>query len=144
MLDALKSNKLLLIISGTLIAIVLIGFVAFYFLQSPEEPVASAPPVIAQTETPVIEEPIQEVTTQNESEQTDNYAPLVDESLLDQPIAEDSALLKDELVQLNDIQVQLNEQKAMIEQQHADADKLLELKEQQLAALEKQLATETP
>lgn len=70
---------------------------------------------------------------------TDIFAALIDDELLTQPIPEDQALIKDELGQLNDIQQQLNEQKELLEQQHQDADKLLELKEQQLAELEREL-----
>ena len=72
-------------------------------------------------------------------ENSEEFAALVDDSLVEQPIAEDQALQKDEIAQLKEIQKQLGEQKDLLEQQHQDADKLLELKEQQLAELEAQL-----
>lgn len=142
MLDAIKSNKLLLIIAGTLVAIIVIGLLAFSLLQSQDD--TKKAPAPAQVTSPQAETP-QPTTVNNDAPQedvaqnTDDFAALVDDSLLEQPIATDPALLKDELVQLSDIQMQLNEQKELLEQQNADSDKLIELKEKQLLALQKQL-----
>lgn len=65
---------------------------------------------------------------------------VVSAELIQQPIATDAALIKDELAQLADISAQLEQQKQLLQQQHHDADLLIQLKQQQLADLEAQLA----
>ena len=140
MLDVLKSNKLLLIIIGVLIALMVACLMAYLSMQSHKNIAPKAPPATVQQDKIISDEELAKIVPP-EVEQTSDFATLVDETLLEQPVAEDPSLLKDELVQLQDIQTQLNDQKSMLEQQHQDADKLLELKEKQLAALEKQLST---
>ena len=137
MVNTLKNNRLLFIITGFLVLCIFLGLVGLYLMQ-PKSKVSSSP-IANRTERMAIEETVSKVIAQN-AEQTDDFASLVDESLITQPIESDSALLKDELAQLTEIQTQLNEQKKLLEQQQQDADKLLALKEQQLLALEKQLA----
>lgn len=155
MLEALKgnlrTNKLVLIIMAAIAAVILLVILAVYLVNSSSNSNQTSSSTVNNTSVnanaPVTSEVVISETTATDlatpeaPEQTDNFAALVDESLLEQPTNTDPALAKDELVQLNDIQTQLNEQKEMIEQQHADADKLIKLKEQQLLALEKQLAT---
>lgn len=142
MLNALKSNKLLLIILGVFTAIIIACLLAYLSIQS-HQPVENKPPVAVKLDNAVTDEEIDKIVAPpSEEEQTEEFADLVDATLIEQPIADDPALVKDELVQLQDIQNQLNEQKTILNQQHQDADKLLELKEKQLAALEKQLAAQ--
>ena len=64
---------------------------------------------------------------------------VVSTDLINQPIATDAALIKDELAQLDDRSAQLEQQKQLLQQQHHDADLLIQLKQQQLADLEAQL-----
>ncbi|OEY91823.1 hypothetical protein BJI46_06420 [Acinetobacter qingfengensis] len=64
---------------------------------------------------------------------------LVQNDLDKQPLPENPALAKDELQQLADVQKQLHEQKQLLQQQHQSADRLIELKQQQIADLQQQL-----
>lgn len=139
-LDTLKNNRLILGILGVILLVIIIGTLVAAMTAQP--PQVEKPPV-AQTQpapSPVTDAELQAVL--DKDEQTADFANLVDDGLANQPIPTDSALIKDELVQLQDIDTQLNEQKTMLEQQHQDADELLKLKEAQLANLEKQLATQ--
>ena len=141
LLDTIKKNRLILGIAGGILLVIIIGAIAVMYLMQEPAPKTPAKPAATPTQAaaPAPEPPAEAAPT--EEEHTD-FASLVDDTLLEQPLPEDAALVKDELVQLQDIDNQLNEQKTLLEQQHMDADKLLELKEQQLAALEKQLAAE--
>lgn len=137
MLDALKSNKFVFIIGGVLLAIIIAALLAFLALQSDNGSKQPLPPTAKTQQTTQVPAVVSEPVLSEET--TDDFAALVDESLLTQPIEEDPALIKDEIVQLTDIQSQLSEQKDLLEQQNKDSDKLIELKEQQLLALQKQL-----
>lgn len=140
-LETLKNNRLILGILGVILLVIIVGTLVVAMTAQP--PQAEKPPV-AQTQpaasASITDDELQEVIDQDE--QTAEFANLVDDSLADQPIPTDVALVKDELVQLQDIDTQLNEQKAMLNQQHQDADELIKLKEEQLANLEKQLAAQ--
>ncbi len=128
---ATSNKKLILIVIALFFALTTL---IYLYLQNKSAPATSNQTNHAgeknTTSTPALPE---------SEENTDIFAALIDDELLTQPIPEDQALIKDELGQLNDIQQQLNEQKELLEQQHQDADKLLELKEQQLAELEREL-----
>lgn len=148
-----QSNKNLWIII-TVICIVVLAIGAYIALQD-NQPSNEVNPDTSATTRPLNEHGLSEEqmteiakqsTTQTEQmqENSQDFAELVDESLLEQPIAEDQALKKDEIAQLEEVQKQLGEQKDLLEQQHQDADKLLELKEQQLAELEAQLKSNNP
>ena len=143
-----QSNKTLWIIIGV-ICLVVLAIAAYIGLQD-NQPAKSATTTEESAVRPLEERSLndeqltdiaKQSTTQTEQmqENSEEFAALVDESLVEQPIAEDQALQKDEIAQLEEVQKQLAEQKDLLEQQHQDADKLLELKEQQLAELEAQL-----
>ena len=143
-----QSNKTLWIIIGVICLVVLA--IATYIGLQDNQPAKSATTTEESAVRPLEERSLndeqltdiaKQSTTQTEQmqENSEEFAALVDESLVEQPIAEDHALQKDEIAQLEEVQNQLAEQKDLLEQQHQDADKLLELKEQQLAELEAQL-----
>ncbi|MCJ8145444.1 hypothetical protein MKI79_00665 [Acinetobacter sp. A3.8] len=143
-----NSNKNLWIIIGV-ICIVVLAIAAYVGLQD-NQPAKSATADKASSARPLEEHGLSEEQltdiakqsteqTEQMQENSEEFAALVDDSLVEQPIAEDQALQKDEIAQLEEVQKQLGEQKVLLEQQHQDADKLLELKEQQLAELEAQL-----
>lgn len=67
---------------------------------------------------------------------------LIEESVLNQPIAENATLAAEELAKLNELQAQLQEQQTTLAAQHTDADELLKLKEEQIKLLEAQLAAQ--
>ena len=145
-----NSNKNLWIIIGV-ICIIVFAIAVYVGLQD-NQPAKSATADEASSARPLEEHGLSEEQltdiakqsteqTEQMQENSEEFAALVDDSLVEQPIAEDQALQKDEIAQLEEIQKQLGEQKDLLEQQHQDADKLLELKEQQLAALEAQLKT---
>ena len=140
MIETLKNNRLILGILGVILLVIILGALAAALMPASSKDTAEAKP-IAPTEAPTNEANTTQVEAVPEEDlHTDNFAPLVDETLIEQPIPEDQALVKDELVQLNDIDSQLNEQAALLEQQHQDVDELIKLKEQQIAQLEQQLA----
>ena len=143
-----NSNKNLWIIIGVICLVVLA--IATYIGLQDNQPAKSATADEASSARPLEEHGLSEEQltdiakqsteqTEQMQENSEEFVALVDDSLVEQPIAEDQALQKDEIAQLEEIQKQLGEQKDLLEQQHQDADKLLELKEQQLAALEAQL-----
>ena len=141
MIETLKNNRLILAILGVILLVIIVGALIASIMTQPPAPKASVGAVStapAPTTVTTVETDTQATT---ENVQTDDFAELVDETLLEHPIPEDQALVKDELIQLTDIDTQLNEQKTLLEQQHTDADELIKLKEQQIAELEKQLAT---
>ena len=143
-----NSNKNLWIIIGVICLVVLA--IATYVGLQDNQPAKSATVDKASSARPLEEHGLSEEQltdiakqsmeqTEQMQENSEEFVALVDDSLVEQPISEDQALQKDEIAQLEEIQKQLGEQKDLLEQQHQDADKLLELKEQQLAALEAQL-----
>ena len=137
MIDTLKNNRLILAILGGILLVIIIGALIVS--------ISTQPPSVKIPAGATVSAPIQPETTvtdiqpSTENLQTEDFAELINESLMEQPIPEDQALIKDELIQLTDIDTQLNEQKTLLDQQHVDADELIKLKEQQIAQLEKQL-----
>lgn len=138
-LDQRNSPKLLLGITGGLVAIIMLFLAYQWFfatsnevlaeheatsLNTPAKPAASAE--VKPNESPVAtdEKPIQ----------------LVDEKILKAAVPENESLAKEEIAKLEDIQKQLNDQKAVLKAQHADANDLVALKEEQIKLLEAQLA----
>ena len=140
LLETLKNNRLLFGVLGGILLVIIIGTLIVAFTVQPPKSISktgelnSIPP-ISDTE-------LADIGATEEfplPEQTADFAHLVDKSLLEQQIPNDSALIKDELVQLQDIDAQLNEQKAILDQQHQDMDSLIKLKEEQLTQLEQQV-----
>ena len=138
-LDQRNSPKLLLGITGGLVAIIVLFLAYQWFfatsnevlaehevtsLNTPAKPAASAE--VKPNESPVAtdEKPIQ----------------LVDEKILKAAVPENESLAKEEIAKLEDIQKQLNDQEAVLKAQHADANDLVALKQEQIKLLEAQLA----
>ncbi|MFB2537970.1 MULTISPECIES: hypothetical protein [unclassified Acinetobacter] len=141
LLEKLKGNNMILLITGVITVIFAVALGVYYYLAqaettepAPQETV-SAPAVVAPVSEPA-SSPASETVASAPEEPFDG---LVDASIVSQPIPSDPALVKDEMKQLEDIQQQLNDQEKLLKQQHSDADKLIKLKEQQIADLEKQL-----
>ncbi|NNH02169.1 hypothetical protein [Acinetobacter sp. ANC 5414] len=138
-LDQRNSPKLLLGITGGLVAIIVLFLAYQWFfatsnevlpehegssLNTPAKPAASAEAKPTEPEVATDEKTIQ----------------LVDEKILKAAVPENESLAKEEVAKLEDIQAQLKDQEAMLKAQHADADDLVALKEEQIKLLEAQLA----
>ncbi|NNG81705.1 MULTISPECIES: hypothetical protein [Acinetobacter Taxon 24D] len=138
-LDQRNSPKLLLGITGGLVAIIVLFLAYQWFLatsnevlpehegsslNTPAKPTASAEAKPTEPEVATDEKTIQ----------------LVDEKILKAAVPENESLAKEEVAKLEDIQAQLKDQEAMLKAQHADADDLVALKEEQIKLLEAQLA----
>lgn len=137
MIDTLKNNRLILAILGGILLVIIIGaLIVSISTQPPSVKIPAGATVSAPVQS---ETTVTDIQPSTENLQTEDFAELINESLIEQPIPEDQALIKDELIQLTDIDTQLNEQKTLLDQQHVDADELIKLKEQQIAQLEKQL-----
>lgn len=139
MLANIKINKTIGIIIA--LAIILITAIfAYLYLNQDLQPQSDQAKQPATNQAKINNEELTKIAQETTAEEQNSEPEgLIDDSILTQPIAEDPALAKDELKQLEDIQSQLKEQKDLLEQQHHDADQLIQLKEQQLADLEKQL-----
>ncbi|TCB61459.1 hypothetical protein [Acinetobacter terrae] len=138
-LDQRNSPKLLLGITGGLVAIIVLFLAYQWFfatsnevlpehegtsLNTPAKPAASAEVKPTEPEVATDEKTIQ----------------LVDEKILKTAVPENESLAKEEVAKLEDIQMQLKDQEAMLKVQHADADDLVALKQEQIKLLEAQLA----
>jgi hypothetical protein len=141
MVGKLKFNKTLAMVSGIAMILMILAIAVFFYVQRMQHGENSPVPAVKTAVIPAQQTEI--ATAEYHAEQVQQpeqaFEGLVAENLLEQPIPPDNALIKDEISQLKDIQSQLQEQKELLQQQHQDADKLLQLKEQQLADMEKQL-----
>lgn len=129
-------NKIILGIG----VLVLLG-AGFFAYQSMHSSTVEAPPAVNQSTPP----PATPVTTENapvaQQEQTlAEEKVLIEESVLEQPIAEDPALQEEEIAKLSEIEKQLEDQKMNLEAQSQDVDELIRLKEEQIKLLEAELA----
>ncbi|MHA3080561.1 hypothetical protein [Acinetobacter sp. ANC 5502] len=138
-----KSNSLLLwILIGVLFAICAGIFVwQSWFVNHPAPPTQQAT-VHSKTKAPPMARPVSEpaVTPEVQPAHTEQPKSLVNDETLKQPIPQNPALAKEEVSKLEDIQQQLKEQEATLKTQHTDADRIIELKQQQIKLLEQQLA----
>ena len=137
-LDQRNSPKLLLGITGGLVAIIAL-FLAYqwFFATSGEAlPAHEGANLTAPVQAAVKAEKPAEPVAQADQETIQ----LVDEKILKDAVPKNESLAKEEVAKLDDIQSQLNEQEAMLKAQHADADELIALKEEQIKLLEAQLA----
>lgn len=137
-LDQRNSPKLLLGITGGLVAIIVLFLAYQWFFATSNEtlpehegasltaPVKPAPPTTAEPQAAANSDP--------------ETIQLVDEKILKAPVSENASLSKEEVAKLDDIQNQLHEQESMLKAQHTDADELIALKQEQIKLLEAQLA----
>ena len=141
-IDQRNNPKLMWMIAGGIIAIIALISVLLWLNQpsdqKPVEPINASATVATNAPTqPPVAQPIEQ-TTQTAPANT----ALVNESILKDKVPENSSLAKEEVAKLEDIQKQLDEQKSNLDSQHTDADKLIQLKEEQLKILEQQLAAQ--
>ena len=131
-----NNSNLLWFIAGVITAIIVMIALYFWLLQD-QSPAVSQPVEIKQSTS----KPMNSVPSdQSETQQAKQGPPLVDDQLLNEPVHPAPALAKEEIAKLDDIQDQLKQQQALLQEQHASADKLIQLKEEQLKLLEAQLA----
>lgn len=138
-----KSNSLLLwILIGVLFAICACVFVWQSWFVNRPAPATQHAAVHSKTQAPPMARPVSEpaATPEAQSVHTEQPKSLVNDETLKQPIPQNPALAKEEVSKLEDIQQQLKEQEATLKAQHADADRIIELKQQQIKLLEQQLA----
>nr|WP_165491517.1 hypothetical protein [Acinetobacter sp. ANC 4633] len=135
-----KSNSLLLwILIGVLFAICAGVFVWQSWFVNRPTPATQQVTVHQKTQAPPIARPVSEPAVTPEAH-TEQPKSLVNDETLKQPIPQNPALAKEEVSKLEDIQQQLKEQEATLKAQHTDADRMIELKQQQIKLLEQQLA----
>jgi len=131
-----NNSNLLWFIAGVITAIIVMIALYFWLLQD-QSPAVSQPVEIKQSTS----KPMNAVPSdQSETQQAKQGPPLVDDQLLNEPVHPAPALAKEEIAKLDDIQDQLKQQQALLQEQHASADKLIQLKEEQIKLLEAQLA----
>ena len=141
-IDQRNNPKLMWMIAGGIIAIIALISVLLWLNQpsdqKPVVPINSSATVATNAPTqPPVAQPIEQTT-----QTTPANTALVNESILKDKVPENSSLAKEEVAKLEDIQKQLDEQKSNLDSQHTDADKLIQLKEEQLKILEQQLAAQ--
>ena len=138
-LDQRNSPKLLLGITGGLVAIIVL-FLAYQWFFATSNDVLPEHESIS-LNTPAKPAASAEVKSTEPSVATDEKTiQLVDEKILNDAVPENESLAQEEVAKLEDIQAQLKDQEAMLKAQHADADDLVALKEEQIKLLEAQLA----
>ncbi|OAL77737.1 hypothetical protein AY606_09800 [Acinetobacter sp. SFB] len=136
-LDQRNSPKLLLGITGGLVAIIVL-FLAYQWFFAPSNEVL---PQHEATSLNAPAKPAAEVKPTEPAVATDEKTiQLVDEKILKAAVPENESLAKEEVAKLKDIQTQLKDQEAVLKAQHTDADDLVALKEEQIKLLEAQLA----
>lgn len=138
-LDQRNSPKLLLGITGGLVAIIMLFLAYQWFFATSNEVLAEHE--ATSLNTPAKPAAFAEVKPNKSPVATDEKPiQLVDEKILKAAVPENESLAKEEIAKLEDIQKQLNDQKAVLKAQHADANDLVALKEEQIKLLEAQLA----
>ncbi|MFW3962888.1 hypothetical protein [Acinetobacter radioresistens] len=131
-----NNSNLLWFIAGVITAIIVMIALYFWLLQD-QSPAVSQPVEVKQSTL----KPMNAVPSdQSEPQQAKQGPSLVDDQLLNEPVHPAPALAKEEIAKLDDIQNQLKQQQALLQEQHASADKLIQLKEEQIKLLEAQLA----
>lgn len=140
--DQTNNSKLMWIIVGALVVIVALG-AAYMWLNTKntqdqdkelEQLVNTTPKPKPKVKAPPVAESVQAA-----SEAVDEHA-LVKEDILREQVPQNASLAKEELARLEDIQKQLNDQDESLKGQHQDADKLIQLKEEQIKLLEQQMS----
>ncbi|MCX0339129.1 hypothetical protein [Acinetobacter radioresistens] len=131
-----NNSNLLWFIAGVITAIIVMIALYFWLLQD-QSPAVSQPVEVKQSTS----KPMNAVPSdQSEPQQAKQGPSLVDDQLLNEPVHPAPALAKEEITKLDDIQNQLKQQQALLQEQHTSADKLIQLKEEQIKLLEAQLA----
>ncbi|QIO06959.1 hypothetical protein [Acinetobacter shaoyimingii] len=140
--DQTNNSKLMWVIVGALVVIVALG-AAYMWLNTKntqdqdkelEQLVNTTPKPKPKVKAPPVAESVQAA-----SEAVDEHA-LVNEDILREQVPQNASLAKEELARLEDIQKQLNDQDESLKGQHQDADKLIQLKEEQIKLLEQQMS----
>lgn len=131
-----NNSNLLWFIAGVITAIIVMIALYFWLLQD-QSPAVSQPVEVKQSTSKLMNAV---PSDQSETQQAKQGPPLVDDQLLNEPVHPAPALAKEEIAKLDDIQDQLKQQQALLQEQHASADKLIQLKEEQIKLLEAQLA----
>lgn len=136
--DQTNNSKLMWVIVGALVVIVALGAAYMWFSSDTqdkelEQLVNSAPKPKPQAKAPPVAESVQAA-----SEAVNDHA-LVKEDILQEQVPQNASLAKEEIARLEDIQKQLNDQDETLKGQHQDADKLIQLKEEQIKLLEEQM-----
>ncbi|WP_286731922.1 hypothetical protein, partial [Acinetobacter sp. UBA1297] len=123
-----NNSNLLWFIAGVITAIIVMIALYFWLLQD-QSPAVSQPVEVKQSTS----KPMNAVPSdQSEPQQAKQGPSLVDDQLLNEPVHPAPALAKEEIAKLDDIQNQLKQQQALLQEQHASADKLIQLKEEQI------------
>ena len=139
MLDQRNSPKLLIGITGTIIALIMIILAYQWFGSTSSEPLP-AHELDLVTKAPVQDTVTTEIVSETlPSEASAETTTLIDDTVLKQEVSSNATLAKEELAKLEDIQNQLKQQETLLNEQHQDADQLLALKEEQIKILEAQL-----
>ena len=137
-LDQRNSPKLLLGITGGLVAIIVLFLAYQWFFATSNETLPEHEG--ASLTAPVKPAPSTTAEPQAAANSDPETIQLVDEKILKVPVSENASLAKEEVAKLDDIQNQLHEQESMLKAQHTDADELIALKQEQIKLLEAQLA----
>ena len=137
--DQRNSPKLLIGIIGGISAVIA-AFLLYQWLNTSDADQAPVPEASAM-ETAAPAKPA-EAAPAAASEASAETSVLVQEDILKDKVPENASLAKEEIAKLEDIQEQLAEQEKTLKAQHADADQLIQLKEEQIKLLEKQLAAQ--
>ncbi|MGE8561479.1 MAG: hypothetical protein ACN6NJ_11120 [Acinetobacter sp.] len=134
-LDQRNSPKLLLGITGGLVAIIMLFLAYQWFFATSHE-------VLPEHESSSLNTVAKSAASADKPAVAADEKPvqLVDEKILNDAVPENESLAKEEVAKLEDIQAQLKDQEALLKAQHADADDLVALKEEQIKLLEAQLA----
>ena len=141
-LKQLQQNKPLAVVIGSILAALLL-FLIYLLIQfyAPSKTVHNETDEITAVTAPKNSNTMPNTNAEAAPSFTSDVE-LIDENVLNTAVSEEKTLAEDELASLKDIEHQLNEQKALLEQQHQNADQLIALKEEQIAALEAQLNTQ--
>lgn len=136
----INNSKLMWKISGGLSALLIITG-AWMYLQTSNNQVDSNQ-IAHHTQTKALNvEPAVVVKALAETTIKDENA-LVKASILEQDVPQNASLAKEEIAKLEDIQDQLRTQLNMLAEQEKNADKIIQLKEEQLKLLEAQLSVQ--
>lgn len=143
--DHRNNSKLIWIIAGVCMALISLSTLYFWMTsrsdvieQSSKTPSSTQmapkqPSARAQNNQQVVDHAVVSEPTQTT---------IVDHHILKDQVPKNASLAKEELAKLDDIQHQLSQQKENLASQHIDADRLIQLKEEQIKLLEQQLETQ--
>lgn len=144
--DRINDSNLMWKIAGGLIAIMAIGASYLWFNQQQAVSIDAekSPAKVTQVNTEPTTPTASKVTTQIPTDITPSSSniTLVNDSILKDKVPENPSLAKEEIAKLDDIEKQLSAQQETLIAQQKDADQLIQLKEEQIKILEKQIAAQ--